>query len=177
MQVKSENEKLKNEREELIEISNTLRSKINRLEDEAGDPEKLKELEDEILALRESNEKLQELIDKMKKYVPSSVRKDLFDPEARDTLPERDNKPPVRGNEDLTRGSIDRFKAKIEDLRSELQLDSVKKPLIENKTHYTPNSHKATASQKEAEQKLKTKKKTPTKVRNYNIRDDDEEEE
>ena len=178
LQTKSENEKLKIEREQLIEISSGLQSKLNRYKEGGfADEGKLHEMENELKSYQAENNKLKSLIEKLKKVIPPSYRLDLNTGEVEhafgDQIPEKENRN-YRLREDLTRGSIERFKSRIEDYRHELSLESNKKPIVEAKTGYTPNSQKATKSQKEVEQQLKNKKKTPTKVRNYNIKDDDD---
>ena len=181
---KNEVEKLKTEREQLIEISNNLRSRMNKLEDlgrsqvevnpHPEQEEKVVHLQKELLELRDKMKILQEAGIGKGPGSRSRVSPDQFGSAKK----KKENHFSER--EAFERGRND-LKESINKIKSNLYVESTSKPLVERNPDddsqlpvYRPNSQKATQSQKEAEERLVTKKtkKSPPKIRNYAVKDD-----
>lgn len=181
---RNEVEKLKAERDQLIEISNNLRSRMNKLE-ELGRVQDNAESrvfhDDHDLRISHLTQELHDVKDKLKTVQggrAAIARKKSPEP-IHSATKRKENYIPEREAYEKGRNN---FKESITKIKSSLYLESSAKPLLdrnleegEQVPQYRPNSQKATRSQKEIEERLaanRLRKLSPQKARNYNIRDD-----
>lgn len=186
-------DKLKTERDQLIDISNNLRSRMNKMEelglDQSLTESKVVDDVQESRLLKLQNE-LNEVKNKL--YLAHDTTNN------RGTIAGRARKSPEKPysatkkkenyfqeSEAFERGR-NNFKNSVNRIKADLHVESSTKPLIDRNSEdldsnpfgpppvYRPNSSKATQSQKEVEERLAAKKlrKSPPIARNYNIRDE-----